>query len=285
MRAAYAGSYDAQSGTYRQQRVRQAIATLYSRGWFDDAVRSALEIVNQAIEADPNFAFARAYKAFVVAFAWKLGIVENPPRLSEAHVDAELAVALEPNNSEVLSYAGCAVARVGEPHRAESFLGRAVAENSGNAQAWAALGSTQLTLGRSEAGIESLQRGLRISPIDYRRSVWLAALAGGLGRTGKTEASLEAAREACRSDARFYPARLALAIALLKVGNESEAAQAMHETFRIQPQLCPQTACDWIGQRGFARLSALWPKHSAARYSGVAIGRRLSDRPHFEIVI
>ena len=111
-------------------------------------------------------------------------------------------------------------------------------------------------------GIESLQRGLRISPMDYRRSVWLAALAGGLARAGKMEESLEAARAACSSDARFYPARLALAVALLKLGNEAEAIHAINETFRIQPQLSAETARDWIGQRGFARLSPLWPKHS-----------------------
>lgn len=265
-------------------KLRQAVAMLYSRGWFDDAVRSALDFLSDAIAADPNFALARAYKAFVVAFAWKLGIVENGKWLADAYADAELAVAQEPNNSEVLGYAGCAVARLGEPHRSESLLARAVEENPGNAQAWAALGSTQLALSRNEAGIESLQRGLRISPVDYRRSIWLAALAGGLGRTGKTEESLEAARAACRSDTRFYPARLALAIALVKAGHESEAVHAVNETFRIQPKLRPETACDWIGQRGFARLSSLWPKHTASQSWTPALRRRLSDRPQLAIV-
>ncbi len=265
-------------------KLRQAVATLYSRGWFDDAVRSALDLLSDAIAADPKFALARAYKAFVVAFAWKLGIVENGKWLAEAYADAELAVAQEPNNSEVLGYAGCAIARLGEPHRSELLLARAIEENPGNAQAWAALGSTQLALSRNEAGIESLQRGLRISPTDYRRSIWLTALAGGLGRTGKTEESLEAARAACRSDSRFYPARLALAIALVKSGHESEAVHALNETFRIQPKLRPDTACDWVGQRGFARLSALWPQHAALPPLTPAWKRRLSDRPHLALV-
>ncbi len=276
--------FGADSPEDSRSKMRQATAILYSRGWFDDAVLSALELLNDALTADPNFALARAYRAFVVAFAWKLGIVENAKWLSEAYADAELAAAQAPSNSEVLGYAGCALARLGEPHRSESLLSRAIEENSGNAQAWAALGSTQLALGRNEVGIESLQRGLRISPMDYRRSVWLAALAGGLARAGKTEESLEAARAACSSDARFYPARLALAVALLKLGNEAEAIHAINETFRIQPQLSAETARDWIGQRGFARLSPLWPKHSARQSDAPAMRRRFSDRPHLAIV-
>jgi adenylate cyclase len=154
----------------------------------------------------------------------------------------------------VLGYAGCAIADLGDPTRALPIVERSTEENPGNAQAWAALGATQLLLKRFEDGIASLRRGLRISPSDYRRTVWQTALAGGLGRLKAYDEALEVAQAACRSDVNFYPPRIVLAGILSRLGRDGEAARALAEAKRLRPQLSPREVRLWGG--GHLKLDA-----------------------------
>lgn len=235
-------------------RVRQASSTLFARGWSREAVLEAVQQYREAIALDPALALARAQKALVLALAARWGIVQGSELLDEARADAECALAMEPGSSEVLGYAGCALADLGDPARALPLLERAVAENPANAQAWAALGSTQLLLRRLEEGIASLQRGLRISATDYRRSVWQTALAGGLMRLKRLEEALESARDACRSDANFYPARLVLAGILVKMHRPADASKAFAEARRLQPLLRLDQVRLWAAGRSLDGL-------------------------------
>jgi tetratricopeptide (TPR) repeat protein len=131
-----------------------------------------------------------------------------------------------------------------------------VQENAGNAQARAALGATQLLLRRVDEGVESLRRALRISPTDYRRSVWQTALAGGLARLKQLQEAAEVAQAACRSDVNFAPARIVLAGILMKLGREGEAAKALAEARRMRPQLSAQEVRLWVGNRSLDKFDA-----------------------------
>jgi tetratricopeptide (TPR) repeat protein len=88
-----------------------------------------------------------------------------------------------------------------------------------------------------EPAVEALRRGLRTSPTDYRRSVWLTALSSGLVRLNRLDEALDAAQGACRSDAKFYPARIVLSMVLTKLGKDADAVKALAEARRIRPQL------------------------------------------------
>lgn len=131
--------------------------------------------------------------------------------------------------------------------RAVPLLERAIEENPNNAQAWAALGATRLLQMQFETAVEALRRGLRTSPTDYRRSVWLTALASGLVRLNRLDEALDAANGACRADARFYPARIVLAMVLSKLGKDGEAVRALAEARRIRPQLTPAEMRRFVG--------------------------------------
>jgi adenylate cyclase len=207
---------------------------------------------------DPDFALAHAYKSLLLALGAKMGLVQGEALLDEARRDAEKALSLQPRNSEVLGYAGCALADLGDPARAEPLLERAVEENPDNPQAWAALGACRLMLGRVDSGIDCLRRGLRVSPSDYRRSVWLTLLASGLLRQRQGDEAIASARAACRSDHNFYPARIVLASALLRAGQRSEAAKALLEARRIRPQMKLDELRMWVGGRGQRELAVFW---------------------------
>jgi DNA-binding SARP family transcriptional activator/tetratricopeptide (TPR) repeat protein len=238
--------------------LRIAMGALFARGWSEAAVGEAVDSFRRSATADPDFALAHAYKSLLLALGAKMGLVKGEALLDEARRDAERALSLQPRDSEVLGYAGCALADLGDPARAEPLLERAVEENPDNPQAWAALGACRLMLGRVDSGIDCLRRGLRVSPSDYRRSVWLTLLASGLLRQRQGEEAIASARAACRSDANFYPARIVLAGALLRAGQKSEAARALLDARRIRPQMQLGELRLWVGGRGQRELAAFW---------------------------
>jgi len=229
-------------------KMRQASSALFSAGWSEDAVEASVRLYCEAIALDPKLALARAQKALLMALASRWGLLKGDAPREEARADAEMALEMEPTKSEVLGCAGCALADLGDTERALSLLERAIEENPNNAQAWSALGATQLLRQKYEPGVESLRRGLRISPTDYRRSVWLTALAGGLIRLEKPDEALAAAQSACRADSKFYPAQIVLALVLAKLGKEAEAVKALTEARRIRPRLAIGEIRLWAGR-------------------------------------
>jgi adenylate cyclase len=244
-----------QTGHDAWGKVRQANSALFSAGWSEEAVDASVRLFREAIALDPQLALARAQKALIIALASQWGLLRGDDLREEARADAEKALEMEPTKSEVLGYAGCALADLGNTERALPLLERAIEENPNNAQAWAALGATQLLSRQYEPAVESLRRGLRISPTDYRRSVWLTALARALIRIGKLDEALAAAQDACRADAKFYPAQILLAVVLTKLGKEPEAVKALTEARRIRPQLAIGEIRLWAGP-GLDRLAA-----------------------------
>lgn len=244
---ARAGGTRAQ-GDVAWDKMRLAGSALFSAGWSEEAVEASIRLYREAIALDPGLALARAQKALIMALAKRWGLLQGDAAEAEARADAEKALEMEPTKSEVLGCAACALADLGDPDRARPLLERAIEENPGNAQAWAALGATHILQKNYEAGVEALRRGLRTSPTDYRRTVWLTALCGGLARLDRLDEALDAAQGACRSDARFYPARLVQAMVLAKLGRDAEAAKALAEAKRIRPRLSKAEIRLWVGR-------------------------------------
>lgn len=235
-------------GDVAWDKMRRAGSALFSAGWSEEAVEASIRLYREAIALDPELALARAQKALIMALAKRWGLLQGDAAEAEARADAERALEMEPTKSEVLGCAACALADLGDPDRARPLLERAIEENPGNAQAWAALGATHIIQKNYEVGVEALRRGLRTSPTDYRRTVWLTALCGGLARLDRLAEALDAAQGACRSDARFYPARLVHAMVLAKLGRDPEAVKALAEAKRIRPRLSKTEIRLWAGR-------------------------------------
>ncbi len=243
--------------------VRRALRTMFERGWSEASVRQSLQVYRDAIEADPAHALARAQKSILLALAVNMGLDVGASARAEALADAEQALELAPRSSEVLGYAGCALADLGDPRRAMPIVQRAIAANPGNPQAWAAAGASQLLLGRTEQGIAALERGLRLSPDDYRRPVWHTLLAGAHQRRGRLDRAAEHAQAGCRADPRYHPARLALAAVEIERGRAAAAREALREALSIRPQMTPAEARGWVRKRWYAQLLELWPSQPA----------------------
>ena len=123
-------------------------------GWNEESVSAALKSFRQAIALEPDFALAHSSLALTSAFAVNLSLVEDSTEVrSEARTAAERAIALDPESSDVLGRAGCAIADLGEDARGCEILERAVENDPSNAQARVALGAAQGRLQKFDAAI------------------------------------------------------------------------------------------------------------------------------------
>ena len=238
---------------------RRAAGAIATQGWNEDSVAEALTRSRQAIAADPEFALARAFIALLNAFGSNLSLVPDfAAAKNDAYIEAERAVALDPNASDVLGFAGCAFADIGEHERGVELLRRALELDPSNAQAHVALGASLVLFGRFDEGIESMKFGMRSSPRDFRLTFWSMILAFALGRAGRFEEALAEASAAARRDGRLYTARVVVAWVLTKLGQKSEAQGALAEARRIRPALSLDEIRRFFGERTAADLKPLW---------------------------
>jgi TolB-like protein len=256
----------AELSTLRQRRpvdlgawalYRQAHATLALRGWSEATFHEAADLLRQAITRDPELAFAHAYLALTLALGHLIGLVTDESTLAEASAAAEKAIALDAQDSDVLGYAGCAFADMGEYPRGIGLMRRAVELDPSNAQAHAALGAALLRTGDLQ-GIEEMRYGMRISPRDTRLAAWGGLFAALLLGNGRTTEAIEVAEFACRCDDKIYLPRVVLAVARLEAGDEEGARAAIDDARRVRPQLsvadfarfAPPEQLAWMEQAG-----------------------------------
>ncbi|MEQ5814120.1 winged helix-turn-helix domain-containing protein [Marinobacter sp. NFXS11] len=225
---------------------RQGHAILGQKGWSEDSFTEAANFLRQAIQRDPELAFAHAYLALIIAIGHLVGLIRGHEWLIEAAQSAEKAVALDGQDTDVLGYAGCAFADMGDLQRGVGMLRRAVELDPSNAQAIAALGAAMIRQGEVQ-GIDFMLRGMKISPRDNRRSAWGALLARGMLNFGQIDDAIRTASDACRCDDRIFLPRVVLAIAHIHEGNIPRAVDALSDARRIRPSL---------GQRDIARFAS-----------------------------
>jgi len=215
---------------------RQAHALLGMKGWSEQTFSEAAELLRQAIERDPELAFAHAYLALILAIGHLIGLVKAKDWREEAAAAAEKAIELDSQDPDVLGYAGCAIADMGDLSRGVGLMRRALEIDPSNAQAHAALGSALLQMGNEE-GIAEMRYGMRISPRDNRMGAWGALFARSLLSCGKVDEAIEVAEHACRADDKIFLPRLILAVAHSAANNPDAARAALSDARRIKPEL------------------------------------------------
>ena len=141
---------------------RQASGVVALKGWHEHTFWEGVELFRKAIALDPEFAPARAGLSHLLAIGHMMGLVTEP---DEALTEAEQALALDSDSSEVLGFAGCALSDLGHTTRGIELLERAIEQDPSNAQAWVALGASLLSDRQPELAIAKLEHGLRIIPV------------------------------------------------------------------------------------------------------------------------
>jgi adenylate cyclase len=127
----------------------------------------SIELLDEAIAIDPNYALALAQAAVslrqVVDHDW-MDDLDAARRKGLGY--AERALRLAADDPGVLARVGISLPGLeGEMGRALSLLARATALNPNSGFVWLASGSAQLRNGDPEAAAEQLERGMRLDPI------------------------------------------------------------------------------------------------------------------------
>jgi adenylate cyclase len=240
-------------------RYRKARSAITEKGWNEETAAEAIEELRRTIRYDPSFAPAYANFALLAAFAMNMSMIPDTPELrAEAKVAAERAIDLDPNSSEVVGLAGCAIADLGENERGSMYLERAIEIDPSNAQARVALGTAQGRLKRYDSAIENLRLGIQRSSRDGRLGFWEMLFADVLVRSGRLDEAVARAKDASRRDAGLYSARVVAAIALAKLGRAEEARAALAEARRIRPNMTLAEIDKFFGAHSSDELKELW---------------------------
>lgn len=242
---------------------RQGAGMISLKGWSEETLTEAAALLRQATILDPDFALARAQLALFLSLGARLGLVaDGAAAVTEARTEAERAVTIDHDASEVLGYAGCALAELGDAERGTELLERAIENDPSNAQAWVALGTAQCFFEKMDpAGLEKLQHGMRLSPRDHRLGFWGTFYALALARHRQVKEAHEEVRTACRRDPQFYVARVVLAVIAAGLGRKDEAVAALNEARRLRPRLSLNEIEFLVGRRA-ALLAPLWSEVS-----------------------
>jgi adenylate cyclase len=242
---------------------RQGAGVISLKGWSEETLTQATALLRQATTLDPDFALARAQLALFLSLGARLGLLADAAAaVTEARAEAERAVTIDQDASEVLGYAGCALAELGDVQRGSEILERAIENDPSNAQAWVALGTSLCFLeNMGDVGLEKLRHGMRLSPRDHRLGFWGTFYALALARHRRLTEAHEEVRAACRRDPQFYVARIVLALTAAGLGRMEEAIAALREARRLRPRLSLEEIQLLVG-RGAARLAPVWSEVS-----------------------
>lgn len=238
---------------------RQAVGALVVHGWSEDGFERGLGQLQQAVTADPQFAIAHALFALWTAIGVNMSLVPDSAAARQTAADsAERALAIDPNDFDVLGSTGCAFGDLGETSRGRKLLERALEFDPSNAQARVALGVLQTRGGEQATGIDNMRLGIRQSPQDFRLGFFRALLADSLIRAGRAEEALDEAEIACRRDGGFFLPRIVAAWALVKLSRPVEARAMLGEARRIRPSLDRDQVVRFFGRRATAELDTVW---------------------------
>ena len=237
----------------------QAAGVLAANGWNPRSVEEARGFLQRAIELDPKFALARAQLSLLTALAQNTALIKRTDAVcEEAITAAELAIADDGGSSEVLGYAGCAIADLGDASRGREILKQAVELDPSNAQAQVALGASLALLGDLDGGIACMRHGIKLSPRDRRLAFWGWALGVYLMRAKRLAEALEEARLAARRDPRLFLPPLLEALVHAALGQTDAAKISLISARRLRPELTLRDVEISHGRRAVNTLADLW---------------------------
>jgi adenylate cyclase len=196
-----------------------------------DANAEAQRLLNRAIELDPNYAHAHAWKGCVIGQSWIYGwCPDNELALKQVRQELETALALDDNDPDVHRVLAALNLTFDNHDKAAYHQQRALSLNPNNDLIVVQQGEVLTWLGRAEEGIEWIRRAMRLNPYHPER-YW-----NHLGRAQYTARAYADAIESFSRIARPDHSHHAfLAASSAQLGNKTAAAAHAREVIALQP--------------------------------------------------
>jgi TolB-like protein len=212
------------------------------------AVDEALQLFNEAIQRDPEFAAAYAMAAW--CHSWRKvnrWMADPEHEIAEGTRLAQRAVELGQNDAVALARSGHALAHLTRDlDGGVALLDQALVLDPNLAAGWYLSGFLEVWRGEADAAIDAISHGMRLSPLGadvYRMEVGVA-MANLLA--GRAAEALSWAEKASRHMA-DHPLPLCILVAsYARAGRSKEARLAMRQLVRIDPTLRLANIQEWL---------------------------------------
>jgi adenylate cyclase len=199
---------------------------------------AAEALFEQALKIDPNETDALAGDAYAYLLEYTRGWTTAGTDY-EAKIlgQADRAIALAPDNMWAHNVKSLYLTSSQRPNEGLSAAEAALAIKPDDPPLYRARGNAELVLGRYEQAISDVEHAIRLSPRDPRIGLWLVALGDAELGLGHIDAAVEEYHKAINVGWRAYQPYRSLAAAYALEGKMEEAASALAEARRLNPQL------------------------------------------------
>jgi len=204
----------------------------------EDAVY-ARQMFKQALGVDPAYGRAWAWLAYSYGFEYMF-LNGTDANREEALRTSEKALELAPDLAESHIAAGIARCMTGECKNAEIRFKKAIELDPRRFEAWYFYGRSKVREGQPKHALKLFQQAARLRPEDYQSVLLQAQLHVSLGDTKRAMEASRKGVERARAVLEFNPddnrALNLGALALLRLGENKEAAQWMKASIRKAPR-------------------------------------------------
>ena len=244
----------AESERFRRKQPEQldawALATygLASRGWL--SLDKSLNLAQQALAIDPNYAYAWAVSGFLTAFKFPMGLsVDHGSDITVSLNHTDRALTLDTVDPWNLVAKGVALQYAGRPAESMEYLERSLRLNPSDVLAHCYYGRGLMFSGRPALAIPHFERFQRLNPTDP--NAHLAGMYHAIARMFLCDwaGTVQTARESLAACGGRNPwTWVVLMIGLAGLGNLDEARAALPELKSVAPHWDRQFVEDFFTQ-------------------------------------
>ncbi|MFQ3455160.1 winged helix-turn-helix domain-containing tetratricopeptide repeat protein [Bradyrhizobium sp. UFLA01-814] len=216
-----------------------------------ESLAEALRLVQRALELDPGFAAAAALAgACHLENVLRSYAIDQQFEREAALRLMRLALSLDDHDPGTLATAALISALlVGDCEAEIEMADRAVALNPNSYNTWNRRGWVYKIAGQPEEAIRSLERAMRMSPVDPLQFTALTGMGFALIELRRFDEAVVAGRKALRQNPSYPGAYRCLASAFAHLGRDAEAREAAAGVLELDPTF---TISAWIAR---SRLS------------------------------
>ncbi len=231
----------------------------------------AREVLDRAIAADPNYAPAYAYQAYIVlrGYIFEWGQPRGRAALDLALELASRGVALEPDSSLCVMRLAFVLALLGRHDEAVAIGGRGVRANPSDAASRATYGEILSMAGAHAAGAAELRLAISLNP--YHPPFWTAPLGRALLLAGQAGEALTELQRCAALAPDYRPCHSSLVVACIETGDLAGARAALRQVHRLWPGLARgnyDAAFEFRNQSDTDRFRAAFRAADAAQGQG-----------------
>ncbi len=202
--------------------------------------REARRLFEDALDLDPNYGRAWSLLGATYAFEFGMGWSFDAALLDRAEQLARRSLEFDSSLSGSYTTLANVMFWRGRIDESIAMAERALALNPNSAGCYGILGAAQAAAGRMVAALGSLRRGIRLDPLAVSPS-WVGLAYVNL-RAGRTEQGIELLERVRAANADMVLARIALAGYYESVSRHDEAIVVAQEILRVNPDLTVEQA-------------------------------------------